>query len=54
MNRPYPTYSPGSRTRHTAGMDDHAETDVIEDYDADYEAEDDVYEYVEPLDRRWI
>jgi hypothetical protein len=52
MNRPYPTYSPG--TRRTGGIDDYAETDIIEDYDG-YDAEDDdVYEYVEPLDRRWV
>lgn len=51
MNRPYPTYSPG--TRRAAGVDAYAETDVIEDYDG-YDAEDDVYEYVEPLDRRWM
>jgi hypothetical protein len=56
MNRPYPTYSPGSRPWRTTGIDDYAETDVIEDYDDydGYDAEDDVYEYVEPLDRRWM
>ena len=53
MNRPYSTSSATSRTPRTGGVHDYAETDVIEDYD-DYDAEDDVYEYVEPLDRRWI
>ena len=57
MNRPYPTYSATSRTRRTGGVDDYAETDLIEDYDdyAGYDADDDdIYEYVEPLDRRWM
>jgi Mycobacterium membrane protein len=56
MNRPYSTYSATSRTRRTGGVDD-AETDLVEDYDAydsGYEsADDEVYEYVEPFDRRW-
>lgn len=56
MNRPYPTYSTSPR-RSTA------RTEVISDYDdfdADGAAEDyddytdDVYSYVEPMDRRWI
>jgi len=55
MNRPY-SYS-SSTSRRTAS-DDHAETEVIEDYD-EYDADDDEYydgyrEYTEPLDRRWI
>jgi hypothetical protein len=55
MNRPY-SYS--SSTSRRAASDDHAETEVIEDYD-EYDADDDEYddgyrEYTEPLDRRWI
>jgi len=56
MNRPYSTYSTTSPTRRTGGVDDYAETDIVEDYDdyAGYDADDDVYEYVEPMDRRWM
>ena len=56
MNRPYPTYSATSPTRRTGGVDDYAETDLVEDYDdyAGYDVDDDVYEYVEPIDRRWM
>lgn len=56
MNRPYPTYS--TNPRRTDGYRSQA-TEVIEDYDAyadDYPDDDldDVYSYVEPMDRRWI
>lgn len=67
MNRPYPTYSTNPRRTDTSRG--YAETDVIDGYrgyqarDAagaepeaeDYDAyTDDVYHYVEPMDRRWI
>jgi hypothetical protein len=59
MNRPYSTYSPTSRTRRTGGVDDYADTDADTDLGEDYDDypgydDDDIYEYVEPLDRRWM
>lgn len=58
MNRPYPTYS--TSPRRDATYRGYAETEVIEDYD-DYATDgdddypdDEIYSYVEPMDRRWI
>lgn len=58
MNRPY-SYST-STSRRTGAHDDHAATEVIEDFD-DYDTadDDDEYydgyrEYTEPIDRRWV
>jgi hypothetical protein len=62
MNRPYPTYSTNPRRDTHRG---YAETEVIEDYDdyrggyaaddeQEYDDYDEVYSYVEPMDRRWI
>jgi hypothetical protein len=64
MNRPYPTYSTTPRRTDTHRR--YADTEVIDDehrygYDEHYDdAEDyddytdEVYSYVEPMDRRWI
>lgn len=64
MNRPYPTYSTNPRRGDT--YRGYAETEVIEDYDGyrrgyapddendDDHLDDEVYSYVEPIDRRWI
>lgn len=61
MNRPYPTYSTNPRRSDTSRGT--ARTEVIEDYDDFVNDEDDrdsgdysdeVYSYVEPMDRRWV
>lgn len=64
MDRPYPTYSPGTHVTHRPPAYTDPQTDVIEDFtgypgEYDYSQDDQDYpddytEYDEPIDRRWI
>lgn len=65
MDRPYPTYSPGTPVTHRPPVYTDPQTDVIEDFtgypgeydyseDDQYDYPDDIVEYEDPIDRRWI